>query len=174
MNGTAPASTCLLYLLLVLELSRHCSICRAFASSTIPLRPPGKGNIQDEVPSGFLADDDEECVIPPDEATVDHILNESALSRGLEIAGIIFSKAALPLVSSAIRNGKFKNSDEFWARKDGGSISNGEVLTRALEDLGPVYVKFGQALAARPDAIPLSLASSLSKLQDCMLPSTLR
>ena len=170
MNGTTMASASLMYLLFALQIDQHYWICSAFASSTIPLRSPSRKEIiQDVVPSKCLVDDDEECVIPPDEATVDHILNESALSRGLEIAAILLSKVVRPLAASIIRNGNYQNWEEFWANDDGG-ISNGEVLTRALEDLGPVYVKFGQALAARPDAIPLSLANSLSKLQDCMAP----
>jgi len=36
----------------------------------------------------------------------------------------------------------------------------------ALEDLGPLYVKFGQSLSTRPDLLPEDLASELSKLQD--------
>ena len=38
----------------------------------------------------------------------------------------------------------------------------------ALEELGPTYVKFGQAIASRPDIIPKRLAASLSNLQDGM------
>ena len=40
----------------------------------------------------------------------------------------------------------------------------------ALEKLGATYVKFGQALAARPDVVPRSLALALSTLQDSMQP----
>jgi len=116
--------------------------------------------------------DDEACVIPPEKATVEHILDEPALARGLEIFGLVLSKLVVPFCSSVLSQGWIEDWDEFWARRthhDGGS-SNAERLTHTLEELGPVYVKLGQTLASRPDAIPLSLASSLSKLQDCMQP----
>jgi len=39
-------------------------------------------------------------------------------------------------------------------------------LRRALEDLGPVFVKFGQLLSTRPDLLPEDICTELSKLQD--------
>jgi ubiquinone biosynthesis protein len=36
----------------------------------------------------------------------------------------------------------------------------------ALQELGPIFVKFGQALSTRPDLIPLEIASELALLQD--------
>src|SRR5690349_13258767 len=46
----------------------------------------------------------------------------------------------------------------------------GERLRRALETLGPVFVKFGQLLSVRPDVIPEDLAAGLAKLQDTVPP----
>ena len=40
----------------------------------------------------------------------------------------------------------------------------------ALEELGPVFVKFGQALSTRPDLLPADIAQSLVKLQDQVPP----
>ena len=40
----------------------------------------------------------------------------------------------------------------------------------ALEDLGPIFVKFGQMLSTRPDLLPQDLAYELSKLQDDVPP----
>ncbi len=37
---------------------------------------------------------------------------------------------------------------------------------RLLEDLGPIYVKFGQALSTRKDLLPDDIAEELVKLQD--------
>jgi ubiquinone biosynthesis protein len=42
----------------------------------------------------------------------------------------------------------------------------GERLRRALEDLGPIYVKFGQLLSTRRDLLPTDIADELAKLQD--------
>jgi ubiquinone biosynthesis protein len=46
----------------------------------------------------------------------------------------------------------------------------GERLRLALEELGPVFVKLGQALSTRPDILPADIAIELSKLQDQVPP----
>ena len=46
----------------------------------------------------------------------------------------------------------------------------GERLRRALESLGPVFVKFGQLLSVRRDLIPEDIADELAKLQDNVPP----
>jgi len=43
-------------------------------------------------------------------------------------------------------------------------------LRRALEALGPIFVKFGQLLSTRPDLIPPQVARELSRLQDQVAP----
>jgi len=46
----------------------------------------------------------------------------------------------------------------------------GERLRRALERLGPIFVKFGQVLSTRRDLLPLDIADELAKLQDRVPP----
>jgi ubiquinone biosynthesis protein len=46
----------------------------------------------------------------------------------------------------------------------------GERLRLALEELGPIFVKFGQALSTRRDLLPLDIADELAKLQDRVPP----
>ena len=46
----------------------------------------------------------------------------------------------------------------------------GERLRRALEDLGPVFIKFGQLLSTRRDLLPHDIASELALLQDQVAP----
>ena len=46
----------------------------------------------------------------------------------------------------------------------------GERLRKALEELGPIFVKFGQALSVRPDLLPPEVAAELAKLQDQVPP----
>jgi ubiquinone biosynthesis protein len=48
--------------------------------------------------------------------------------------------------------------------------SRGERLRKALEDLGPVFVKFGQMLSTRRDMLPEDIADEFSKLQDSVPP----
>ena len=43
---------------------------------------------------------------------------------------------------------------------------SGERLREALEDLGPIFIKFGQLLSTRPDVVPYEIAKSLKSLQD--------
>ncbi len=46
----------------------------------------------------------------------------------------------------------------------------GERIRLALEELGPVFVKLGQALSTRPDLLPHDIALELRKLQDQVPP----
>lgn len=50
------------------------------------------------------------------------------------------------------------------------TLPRGERLRLALEELGPVFVKFGQLLSTRPDLIPHDIAIELNKLQDKVPP----
>lgn len=43
-------------------------------------------------------------------------------------------------------------------------------LREALEELGPIFVKFGQALSTRRDLLPVDIADELAKLQDSVPP----
>jgi ubiquinone biosynthesis protein len=43
-------------------------------------------------------------------------------------------------------------------------------LRKALEELGPIFVKFGQALSVRPDLLPADVAVELTRLQDQVPP----
>ncbi|MFK8068726.1 MAG: ubiquinone biosynthesis regulatory protein kinase UbiB [Gammaproteobacteria bacterium] len=45
-----------------------------------------------------------------------------------------------------------------------------ERVLHALEDLGPIFVKFGQLLSTRRDLLPEGLADQLTKLQDSVPP----
>ena len=48
--------------------------------------------------------------------------------------------------------------------------SRGQRLREALQDLGPVFVKFGQMLSTRPDLLPEDIAKELTLLQDQVPP----
>ncbi|MFZ0486350.1 MAG: ubiquinone biosynthesis regulatory protein kinase UbiB, partial [Arenicellales bacterium] len=43
-------------------------------------------------------------------------------------------------------------------------------VREALEELGPIFVKFGQVLSSRPDLLPEDIAQELGKLQDRVPP----
>jgi ubiquinone biosynthesis protein len=52
----------------------------------------------------------------------------------------------------------------------GKEAPRGVRLREALEELGPIFVKFGQALSTRRDLLPLDIADELARLQDCVPP----
>jgi len=56
------------------------------------------------------------------------------------------------------------------ARKSANEAERSEKLSRALNRLGPSYVKLGQFLATRPDIVGLKIAGELSSLQDSVPP----
>ncbi|MBA2655402.1 MAG: ubiquinone biosynthesis regulatory protein kinase UbiB [Tatlockia sp.] len=55
-----------------------------------------------------------------------------------------------------------------WLRKE--KLSAGVALRQTLEELGPIFIKLGQALSTRPDILPIDIAIELSKLQDKVPP----
>jgi len=50
------------------------------------------------------------------------------------------------------------------------SAPQGERIRLALEELGPIFVKFGQAISTRRDLLPPDIANELAKLQDAVPP----
>ena len=56
----------------------------------------------------------------------------------------------------------------WFERSKGGT--RGERIRLALEELGPIFVKFGQALSTRRDLLPADIADELEKLQDRVPP----
>ena len=56
-----------------------------------------------------------------------------------------------------------------WFQRRRGA-TRAERLRLALEDLGPIFVKFGQALSTRRDLLPADIADELAKLQDRVPP----
>lgn len=56
-----------------------------------------------------------------------------------------------------------------WFERRKGA-SRGERLRLALEELGPIFIKFGQALSTRRDLLPEDIGMELAKLQDRVPP----
>ena len=69
-----------------------------------------------------------------------------------------------PKVSPRVR---LLSSLFFWRKID---APRGERLRRALEELGPIFVKFGQVLSTRRDLLPADIADQLALLQDRVPP----
>src|SRR5512138_1665179 len=63
----------------------------------------------------------------------------------------------------------FYLSPATWVHRDRAS-PRGERLRLALEELGPIFMKFGQMLSTRRDLLPADIADELAKLQDRVPP----
>jgi len=57
-----------------------------------------------------------------------------------------------------------------FPRRSDRSAPLGERIRLALEELGPIFVKFGQAVSTRRDLLPREVADELAKLQDRVPP----
>jgi ubiquinone biosynthesis protein len=57
-----------------------------------------------------------------------------------------------------------------WLRLDTRRQPRGVRIRAALEDLGPIFVKFGQMLSTRRDLLPDDIAAELTRLQDHVPP----
>jgi len=57
-----------------------------------------------------------------------------------------------------------------FPRRRNRSAPLGERIRLALEELGPIFVKFGQAVSTRRDLLPRDVADELAKLQDRVPP----
>ena len=62
----------------------------------------------------------------------------------------------------------FLSPDVWFERRR--AADRGERLRLALQELGPIFVKFGQAVSTRRDLLPLDIATELAKLQDRVPP----
>jgi ubiquinone biosynthesis protein len=92
------------------------------------------------------------------------------LLRLLKIMRVTFSYGLDEIAMSGLRIPRTAAAIKllfFWRDT---SAPRGERLRRALEDLGPIFVKFGQVLSTRRDLLPLDLADELAKLQDRVPP----
>ncbi|MFN3703591.1 ubiquinone biosynthesis regulatory protein kinase UbiB [Thermomonas sp.] len=56
------------------------------------------------------------------------------------------------------------------ASRDVATLSRGARLRLALQELGPIFVKFGQILSTRRDLLPPDIAEELTQLQDRVAP----
>jgi ubiquinone biosynthesis protein len=95
----------------------------------------------------------------------------SRLSRIVEIARVVGRYRLDELLPEQARHpvlGTLLKANP-W-RLGAADASRGERLRRSLEELGPVFIKFGQMLSTRRDLMPEDIADELAKLQDQVPP----
>ena len=90
--------------------------------------------------------------------------------RLLKIVTVAFRFGLDEFFMAAAKPGGIKSSYEalfFWRKFE---TPRGERLRLALENLGPIFVKFGQVLSTRRDLMPADIADELAHLQDRVPP----
>ena len=89
------------------------------------------------------------------------------ISRLLEVRSVFKRYALLSLLDDVELPRRIRFAATLMLGKGGKADEpRGPRLRKALEELGPVFVKLGQALSTRPDLIPEDVAVELAKLQD--------
>ncbi len=92
--------------------------------------------------------------------------------RFLQIGGVLLNHGLDDLIPKRFRPWYFRWSRKmlfWWPNKHKGE-SEGKRLRLALQELGPVFVKFGQMLSTRRDLLPPSMVDELANLQDKVPP----
>ena len=109
---------------------------------------------------------------PSSDYTEQQIISiSSSLPRALQLLNVVSKHIVAPVALELQHHGIPADWDAFWnSHSSGTTTALASQVALALEEMGPTYVKFGQALSARPDIVPRSLATALSKLQDEMQP----
>ena len=91
------------------------------------------------------------------------------LLRLLRIAMVVWRYRLDEIVVSSLKNPTLVRLVR-WTTFGAPRETRGVRLRRALEDLGPIFVKFGQVLSTRRDLLPTDVADELAKLQDRVPP----
>jgi len=93
--------------------------------------------------------------------------------RLLDIQRVLVRHGLDELISSAHLFRPFRFLFHLWPPNWGRQRSaapRGERIRKALEELGPIYVKFGQSVSTRQDLLPEDIGLELTKLQDQVPP----
>ena len=94
----------------------------------------------------------------------------SRLFRGVFIVFIVLRYGLDELVLSSFRHPWLRLFTRVLTLGRNLRAPRGERLREALEQLGPIFVKFGQVLSTRRDLMPPDIAEELARLQDRVPP----
>ena len=92
------------------------------------------------------------------------------LLRLLTIARVLARHDALFLLDNISVARSVAAGLRFLARRHATDSRPGQRLAAALQELGPTFIKFGQALSTRSDLVGEQVAADLSELQDRLAP----
>src|SRR6266516_920871 len=92
--------------------------------------------------------------------------------RYIEIVGVLRKYELHHLIAKFLLSHRHEEEDDdtllLPARQE--EDDHAEGLAKALEELGPCFIKLGQLLSTRPDVLPADYIAALSRLQDTVTP----
>ena len=100
------------------------------------------------------------------------IIDRVARFARIEHVMVKYALEELLLENTPARNLRhlFLLSPTRWMSRDTRTLPRGMRIRRALEELGPVFVKLGQVLSTRRDLLPDDIGDELTMLQDNVKP----
>lgn len=92
--------------------------------------------------------------------------------RFIQIGGVLLTHGLDDLIPKRFRPWYFRAARRclFWWPNRHKQDTQGKRLRLALQELGPVFVKFGQMLSTRRDLLPSEMVNELTRLQDKVPP----
>jgi len=95
-----------------------------------------------------------------------------SLSRFIGISKVMMKYRidSMLLSAPALKKYRFISYITPWHYFPIKKLNRGERIRRTLEELGPIFIKFGQTLSTRRDLIPNDIGDELAKLQDSCPP----
>jgi len=94
----------------------------------------------------------------------------SRLFRGIFIVWVLFRHGLDELLLSNLKSPWFIRLARWISFGRDLKAPRGQRIRQSLEDLGPIFVKFGQVLSTRRDLMPVDIADELALLQDRVPP----
>jgi predicted unusual protein kinase regulating ubiquinone biosynthesis (AarF/ABC1/UbiB family) len=94
-------------------------------------------------------------------------LKPEHLKRYKDLAGLFMKYGRADLVTKSGLEDLLPESEQ---TEDAIADPKAEELAKDLEEMGPIYIKIGQVLSSRPDLLPPSYISALTRLQDKLPP----
>src|ERR1700738_2399479 len=90
--------------------------------------------------------------------------------RYIEIFGVLRKYELHHILAKFMMSHRHDEEDDDALALIDGDDDHAQDLAKALEELGPCFIKLGQLLSTRPDLLPADYIEALARLQDTIQP----